>query len=179
MMSYFRQAPLATNPCWRFVLLSCQIFKIMEKNNNYIQEWNRSNSMAYRSGKIVVFQKQKLSFCKKLSHWIRWGKYVIRIDDVLWFAGYDESESTDFKEKGIDFFKEILQKYIGEKPYDDVAKEAEKYSYRRWLYAKFNNLSKAEMDDVTDVQIDEYVKKSQKEAQAKYLVYFTKDFPVE
>ena len=119
----------------------------------FIHKWEISDYSGRRCGKIVLFQGKKFSFCKKLTAWIRFDKYLIRWYDILWFAGF-EGEEYGIKESGIDNLLDKFNQYIGENEIIKFVKEVEDFASNdnrfRWFYAKAHNLSKKELDKLSD-----------------------------
>lgn len=122
----------------------------------FIEKWHISDYSGRRSGDVYLFQGEKLSLCEKLREWVRWGKYLIRYKDILWFCGYEKQNYIR------PTFKEIIllfEEYVKDKPLFDLCKKAEKFTEekrKRWYYSKVHQISKKELDLILDDEIDKY-----------------------
>ena len=133
----------------------------------WIEKRSKGDLYAKPLGKSVLFQNQRMYKCRRLSQWICWGDYLVKWQDALWYYGYNEKVITRLLD--IQEIRDIINKYIGDKPFYDAVKEAEKYTesktdnFRgckgaelnrvRWHFAQIYKKSREEMDKLTDEEI--------------------------
>ena len=126
-----------------------------------IHKYEKGDYEGRARGEKVFFQGRKLSFCNKLTAWVKYDKYLIRYYDILWFAGYT---GEDFRlPDNIEYIKELFIKYIGEKDIIQLANEYDKYKISnkmRNFYGRFNNISKYDLDKISDHKINDFFTKT-------------------
>jgi len=116
------------------VLGKYQNKKYKMENEIFISKWHISDYAGRRSGEVFLFQGKKLALCEKLREWVRWGEFLIRYKDILWFCGY---EKQNYLRPSFEEVKFLFEKYIGEKPLYELCKRAEQFSgqqRKRWFY---------------------------------------------
>lgn len=131
------------------------------ENEIFISKWHISDYSGRRCGEMTLFQGEKLSLCEKLMEWIRWGKYLIRYKDILWFCGY---EKQNYTRPTLSELKGLFEKYIKDKPLLELCEDAENFSgqkRKRWFYAKIHQISKQELDLISDDDIEKYYDKTE------------------
>lgn len=119
--------------------------------------WHISDYAGRRAVESIEFQGKDLSFCKKLYHWIRWGKMLIRHEELLWFSGCEKDELSK-DDISISALKDLFEKHIDcglEQRVLEAQEFIEKYDFR-WHYAKNKGLSKRQLDMVSDETINEF-----------------------
>jgi hypothetical protein len=126
------------------------------QKQKFLIDWHISDYAGRRKGDIEIFQDEKLSHCKKLTAWVRFGKHLIRYVDVLWYVGYDE---RNYMLPEIKDLKILFENFLNYRPILEIVKEAENYSnenYIRWFYANLKQISRKEVDSLTDDYLKDY-----------------------
>ena len=121
--------------------------------NTIITTWHISDYSGRRSGIGVIFQNKPLFLCERLREWVRWGQYLIRYKDILWYCGY---EKQNYLRPSLDELLFLFEKYIEDKPLFQLAEEVERFSnekHKRWFYAKLMQISKKQLDLIPDKKI--------------------------
>jgi len=83
---------------------------------------------------VVEFQQLDFSMCEDLTCWMRWGAYVFRFGEVLWYLGGNPVDyfADDFK---IEQITNQIIKLTGERNFEQILKNCENkinsdYKYR-------------------------------------------------
>lgn len=129
------------------------------QKQKYLIDWHISDYAGRRKGDVLNFQNEKLSHCKKLTAWVRFGKHLVRYADVLWFAGYDKK---NYSLPPINDIKILFENFLNYKPILEIVKDAENYTnenYLRWFYSNIHGISRNQVDNLTDDFIEKYFNK--------------------
>ena len=121
-----------------------------------ISKFHRNEYAAWRDGERVKFQSKVLSKCKHLTSWIRVDNYLIRFEELLWYAGMKLEEIPHTCE--ILELKNLFELHIKDKPILELCQEIEDYGNNnkmRWFYARTRCLTKREIDKLSDEFIEQ------------------------
>ena len=123
----------------------------------FIVKWHILDYSGRRCGNGFMFQNEQVFKCEKLTQWIRWGKFLIRYRDILWFSGNSQKIDSN---PTLDYLEFIFNKFLIDKPLIEFCKTSENFTEehkKRYYYSRIKNLSKKELDLITDSEIEKFL----------------------